>query len=160
MNTWIVVTDASRARLFAANGHNEPPKLIKHLRHEQSRQKGSAVTSDKPGRSQRRAGPGRFSSANESKAEPKDIEATHFAHELARLLDDARNRRQFDRLAVAAPPQFLGLLRSTISPQVKKHLARCIDKDYTKEDARKLSGQLATIVADIQAEQRRKEMGG
>lgn len=158
MNTWIVVTDASRARLFAANGHNEPPKLIKHLSHESSRLRGSEVISDRPGRSHKRVGPGRFSVAD-SRLDPRDVEATHFAHELAQVLEDGRNRRAFDRLAVAAPPQFLGLLRSTISPQVKKYLARCIHKDYTKENTRKLSGQLATIVADIQAEQRRKEMG-
>jgi protein required for attachment to host cells len=159
MNTWIVVTDASRARLFSANGHNEPPKLIRHLSHEASRAKGSDVTSDKPSRTQRRAGAGRFSAAAVKRLEPKDAEATHFAAELAQLLEDGRNRHEFDRLAFAAPPQFLGLLRSSISPQVKKHLARCIDKDYTRENTRKLSGQLATVVAEIQAEQRRKDMG-
>ena len=158
MNTWIVVTDASRARLFAANDHKEPPKLIKQLSHESSRVRGSEVISDRPGRSHKRVGPGRFSVAD-SRMDPREMEATHFAHELARMLDDARNRREFDQLAVAAPPQFLGLLRSSMSAQVKKHLARCIGKDYTKEGNKKLSGQLATLVADIQAEQRRKNMG-
>lgn len=159
-NTWIVVTDASRARLFSADVSSmiDQPKLIGRLSHQASRAKGSSVLSDRPGRSAKRSGAGRFSTADR-KPEPKDVEAEHFAQELARVIEQGRNRREFDHLALAAPPHFLGLLRSNLSPQAKKHLTACVDKDYTRKGPKELSGQLAELIGKIQADQRRKNAG-
>jgi protein required for attachment to host cells len=159
-NTWIVVTDASRARLFSADlsSRTERPKLIGRLSHEASRAKAAEVLSDKPGRMAKRSGAGRFSTADRH-PEPKDLEAAHFAQQLARVIEAGRNRREFNHLALAAPPHFLGLLRSNLSAQVKKHLAACVDKDYTRKGPKELSGQLAEIISEIQAEQRRKNAG-
>jgi protein required for attachment to host cells len=158
-NTWIVVTDASRARLFSADAgsplQKEAPRLIGRLTHAASRAKSADVLSDRPGRMSKRSGAGRFSTADRH-PEPKQIEAEHFAQKLARMLEAGRNRREFDHLALAAPPHFLGLLRSNLSPQLKKHVAACVDKDYTRKGPKDLSGQLQEIIAHVQAERRRK----
>ena len=158
MNSWIVVTDASRARLFSVNGHDEPPRLIRKLSHEASRARGSEVTTDKPGRMNKRAGAARCATADRHPI-PKEIEAEHFAHELTRVLEDGRNRNAFANLAVAAPPHFLGLLRQTMSPQLKRHLSLCVGKDYTKVDTEQLSRRLKEVADKIGAEQRRRDAG-
>jgi len=59
------------------------------------------------------------------------IEAEHFAHSVARVLESGLADNAYERVALVAPPHFLGLLRATISSNVAKRVELTLDKDYT-----------------------------
>jgi protein required for attachment to host cells len=140
MRHWILIANASRARLFLSpNTKSKPVPWILHQEwdHPASRAKGVDLVTDKAGRVQQSAGKGHRPAMAET-TEPKEAEAQHFAHELARSLEKGQDRHEYDALTIAAPPHFLGLLRSLLSPPVQKLLLHTMDKDYTQVPARNL----------------------
>jgi protein required for attachment to host cells len=136
MNQWIVVADASRARVFSI-GENEAWVLERELEHPKSRAKASDLTTDAPGRVQQSFSGG-HRPAMSDRTDPKEVEAEVFARELADFLEQGCNHNRFDRLVIVAPPHFLGVLRKTINGQVEKRVHLSIDKDYTQLSARDL----------------------
>ena len=76
---------------------------------------------------------------------PDVIEEQRFAHRLGELLQKALARRQYESLAILAPPQFLGFLREAVGPRGRKHLARSIAKDLTVVNERDLPTRLAPV---------------
>lgn len=145
-NVWVLVADAARARLF----HVEQPTmtLAPALGREliganlQSRE----IASDRPGRTFDRAGEGRH--AKEPPTDPARHAKGQFAHEIAGLLDDERKQGSFDRLIIAAAPQFLGDLRNSMSKQLRDMVAAEIPKDLSKLRPDELQEHLSEVVAE------------
>jgi protein required for attachment to host cells len=65
-------------------------------------------------------------------SDPHDDQAVRFARRLANLLEVAMKQQQYSQLTLVAPPHFLGLLRSSISTDVRKRLAASSRKDLTR----------------------------
>lgn len=126
-DTWILVADASRARLFASEGHGKPWHLLEDLVHPGSRLKGEEIMADRPGRVALGASGAR--SAMEPHTNPRELEEEHFAHELGHKLRDGHGHNAYQELVLVAPPHFLGLLRKAIGDQVSKHVKASLDKD-------------------------------
>jgi protein required for attachment to host cells len=126
--TWVVVSDACRARLFRL-GPRRQWQLIRELAHPESRAKGRDILTDRPGRMKQSGSPDR--PAMELTKPPHEVESERFAHEIARVLELGLAENAYDRLALVAPPHFLGLLRATINHSVAKHVELTFDKDYT-----------------------------
>lgn len=141
---WILVCDASRARLFQM-AQPEQLKLLEELEHPDSRAKTRDLMADTNGRMPSGQGAGHH--GNMPGAAPdtdaKEVEAMKFARELAKRLDKGRVEHEFDRLVLVAPPHFLGLLKGTLDGEVKKLLAHTIDKDLTSVQARELPERLS-----------------
>ena len=57
-----------------------------------------------------------------------------FARQIAKTLDDALVRKAYDRLVLAAPPEFLGVLCGVLSERVEGGIASTIEKDYLHLD--------------------------
>jgi protein required for attachment to host cells len=140
MTTWIVVSNASRARVFSVNGATPAWTLVRELEHPASRAKGSELTPTEPGRMKQSAGQGR--PAMEAGTPPKEVEAEHFAQELAHLLDKEYDHQAYSQLLLVAPPHFLGLLRKRLNAKLTKHLLASVDKDLTAIEARDLPERL------------------
>jgi protein required for attachment to host cells len=68
------------------------------------------------------------------------------AHEIAKYLDNAAGRGDFDRLVIAAPPRTLGDLRGALSAKVQATLAGDLDKDLMHLPASDLPAQFEAIV--------------
>jgi protein required for attachment to host cells len=143
--TWILISDASRARLFAASSRQKPWTLVRELEHPQSRAKGQDIMADKPGRVKQSMGAG-SRPAMEPVTPPKEVEAEHFAQQLAAVLEDGHGRNDYARLVLAAPPSFLGLLRKALSTQVGKRVVASVDKDYTQLHERDLPERLSDVL--------------
>jgi len=143
--TWILVSDASRARLFATTGRTKPWTLVHTLEHPKSRLKGQDITTDKPGRVRQSAGVG-ARPAMSSPTSIKDIEADHFTQELAALLEGGHGRNAFSRLVLVAPPHLLGRLRKALSAPTRKRVTATIDKDLTQLHERDLPERLADVL--------------
>jgi protein required for attachment to host cells len=141
--TWVLVCDASRARLFAVEGKGRPWKLLRELEHPASRAHGLEITTDKAGRAS--VGPG-IGSARAPATPPKEVEAEHFAQTLADMVEKGCAEDAFGRLVLVAPPHFLGLVRKSLSSQATKRIAGTLDKDLTLVEARHLPERLEAVV--------------
>ncbi len=142
--TWILIGDASRARLFACSGRSNPWTLVREFDHPGSRAKGQDIMADKPGRVRQSAGAG-SRPAMAPPTPPKEVEAEHFAHQLGTVLEDGHGHNAYVRLVLVAPPNFLGLLRKVVSTPVSKRIVADVDKDYTHLPERQLPERLAGL---------------
>ena len=90
------------------------------------------LMSDKPGRTFESGTSAR--SAMEYRSAPKQIEAEKFARGLGRRLAAMFDAHEFDDVVIAAPPKFLGLLRSALGTH-HDHVSNTVvawhEKDYT-----------------------------
>ena len=108
------------------------------------RAKPQDIVTDDPGRHSNGMKSGQRSTWAPANA-PDVVEERRFAHRLGELLQTALARRQYESLAILAPPQCLGFLREAGGPQVRKHLARSIAKDLTVVNERDLPARLGEV---------------
>jgi protein required for attachment to host cells len=102
------------------------------------------LVTDHPGR-YAKGGKRGIKSAMDPVTPPREVEEKRFAHELAELLNVALARGEYERLVLIAPPKFLGILRRSLAPVVRKHLVRAEAKDLTKIKLRDLPEYLESI---------------
>lgn len=139
--TLVMVTNASAARVFSYQAHEEF-SLLKEFSHPESRQKGSDLVSDRPGHNKAKGGGhGAFVPPNN----PKEIEAERFAHELASWLDDQRKQNRCDRVMLVADPNFLGILNKSLNNQTAQLVFKSLNKDYSQVVERDLPEMLGLI---------------
>lgn len=138
--TWILVSNASQARIYFRNGTKQEIALIKELAHPESRMKNSELVTDRAGYMQ---GTGNGHGSKQPQTEPKQNEALHFAQELVQTLNQGRCSQQFEDIVLVAPPAFMGLLNEKIDVQTGKLVSNRINKDYTLATDKELVGYLA-----------------
>ena len=136
--TWILLCEASRARLFTNDSHG---RLTEHsaYAHPGSRVHGHDMVSDRPGR--RAEAPGHHGGLSPD-AEPREVEAQRFALGLDALLKQGLNRHAYDELVLAAPPHFLGLLRNALDGQVAARIVATFDKNFIALQPRELETRI------------------
>ena len=138
--TWILVANASLARLYEHLGPKKGLKLIKELEHPESRMKNAELSSDKAGSFQVSSDSGRGS--REQQTPPKLNAARNFAHALAKELYLGRSRNEFGRAILVAPPAFMGMLNATLDAPTAHMVSGRLEKDYTKTREPELCGHL------------------
>lgn len=146
-NTWILVADGSRARLF----RNESPKVVLRpaLNHEMigENRPSRELVSDKEGRN---AGPGvDRRQAMDQETDPKEHEKQRFLKETAEVLEHELQRHAYDSLVLIAPPKALGELRDNLSKNVTDCIIYEYNKDLTKDRTDKLEERLRGIFRPI-----------
>ncbi len=137
--TWIMVANASQARLFANSGPNKGLQLVKELLHPESREKAADLVSDRVGNYQ---GSGSYAQPTD----PKHHEAERFAQEVSRELEEGSVNNAYERLILVASTHFLGMLNSRLSTQVNHKITERINKDYTHLQPKELAGHLESVV--------------
>ena len=138
--TWILVANASQAKIYLRNGIKQTLELVKELIHPESRMKNAELVTDRAGFMQ---GTGNGHGSKQPQTEPKQNEALHFAQELAQELNQGRCSQQFERIILIAPPAFMGLLGEKIDIQTAKLVSNKVGKDYTQSDEKELIAYLA-----------------
>ena len=141
--TWILVANASQAKLYANTGPKKGLVVVKDLKHPESREKASDLVSDRPGQMH---SPGNGHRASQPKTDPKTNEARHFAQELARELNRARSSGQAGRFILVAPPAFMGLLNEKLDGPTAGLVSDRFEKDYTKSSDKELASHLASCI--------------
>jgi protein required for attachment to host cells len=141
--TWILVANASSARLFHDPGHGKEWKLLSEREHPESRAQVHELVEDDRGRAQNSSHPGGV--ALEPRTDPKEVEAKRFAHELGRMLEKGADDHEYERLMIVAPPHFLGLLRAELADKVARRVTSSVDKDYHELTGRELSERLGPL---------------
>jgi protein required for attachment to host cells len=138
-NTWIVVADSSRARILSAQSRIQPLNDVESLAHPEGRMKAQDLSSDRPGRTFDSHGEGRHG------MEPPDVhhhEQEVFAKEIAEYLEKGRHAGKFAKLALVAPPAFLGVLRQKMNGQLGKLVTHTVQKNLLEQDNETIRAQL------------------
>jgi protein required for attachment to host cells len=137
-NTWILVADGARARLFESEAFNKALNEVACFTNPDGRAPGRDATTERAPRVNESVGPARH--AIEPHTTLRDKSTDRFARTLNAALERGRNDSHFDRLILVAPPRFLGTLHSSLG----KGLTECV----TGEIRRNLT---ALAPAEIQA---------
>jgi protein required for attachment to host cells len=129
VRTYILIADGARARLLLAEGRGKPLVEVpdSDLRHDSKPD--HDLSADRPGRVHESANVSRHA------IERDDLhrrEKERFAQSLADALDKRLANREFDRLVIAAAPETLGVIRSSLSERVKAVILGEVAKDLTK----------------------------
>lgn len=123
---WVVAADAGRARIFETHTPMGSLREIEDLVHSTARAHARDLTSDRPGRSFDSRGQGRH--AMEPQTDAKRHEAELFAKQVAERIERARMQDEFDELVLIAAPEFLGMLRKSLSPTADALVTKEVDK--------------------------------
>jgi protein required for attachment to host cells len=139
---WILVGNASRMRLFSADERGEDWKLLEEFRHDESRAHNMELREqrDNPNAGTLHRPP--------PEIEPdgrRELEHERFARELSGRLDHGFDNHIFERLIIAAPPEFLGRLRKALSKRVLQRLVLDLDADYSNVPARELPTRVPVL---------------
>ncbi|WP_437874765.1 host attachment protein [Sorangium sp. So ce513] len=155
--TWILVSDASRAQLYREEPAGKGFTLLESYSHDESRARVRDLMADAHGRKPNGTpgGNGHITGGGTylgrpgvaPDTDPKDVEKQKFAQELAEVLEKGLNEHAYDALVLIAPPQFLGLLRGTVSKQVSNHIESTVDKDLSWLDGPRLTERLRELRA-------------
>ncbi|MCG2633523.1 MAG: host attachment protein [Gammaproteobacteria bacterium] len=125
---WIVVADSAIAYIYRQVDGPERLQLLETLVHPESREKGSELSSDRPGH---QPGKGSGHGALVQKQSPKAYESARFAAEVADYLDAARRRNQLGALSLVASPGFLGELSGKLDSGLEPLIENRLDRDLT-----------------------------
>lgn len=141
--TWILVANASSAKLYANEGPNTGLEVIKEFDHPASRAKNSDLVTDRAGHMQS-SGNGRGS--RQPHTTPKEHEAQVFALRLARELVHGRSTNQCSRMILVAPPTMMGLINGSLDTNTSNMVSERLEKDYTKTPARQMAQHLSNCI--------------
>ena len=136
---WILVANASRARLFAANASSEDWQLVEELTHPESRTRPTLLYEQPENPN---AGAKHKPSPENQPDARMDFEAERFAKELSKKLDQGFDAHTYRQLVIAAPPQFLGMLRGELSKRVQGVLLMDMRGDFTTEKPREVQERI------------------
>lgn len=138
MSTWILVADASRARVFASEHSNQPLVEMSDILNPDGRLHESEMTTDTDTRGRAPNGAGSHGLGD---APPVKEELMHrFAQQLCAQLEHASQQGKFGRLYMVAPPHFLGILR--------KHRSQELDRSVVGDIAKDICTGTATEIRD------------
>jgi len=119
MNTLVLAADGSRARLFVhKNAHRF--ELVTSWNSPQARHLPGQTNSDKSG-------------SFHGSAYDAEVDAQRHAQQLfaKELMHDLKGKeKDFERIVIAAPPRFLGELRSHLTPAISQKLST-LTRDFT-----------------------------
>jgi protein required for attachment to host cells len=115
---WLIVADAGSARFFEMNDNTGDLTEKITLVHPEARLKAGEIYEGDLGR---KAG-----ASMSPHTDRKEVEDDHFARLVA---DEAKKLDDCDRIHLAAPPKFLGLLRKRLDKSVERKVAGTLAKD-------------------------------
>ena len=132
-STWLLVANGSEARLFETEKRPKTLKLIKNFEHEESREKGSDLITDRSGMYQGDTtnGRGAIQGSMAESTDPKTHEMERFAGELVDALDKGRTTNKFNNLIIVSSPKFHGLLNRKMNHHLESLVGRHVNKDLT-----------------------------
>jgi protein required for attachment to host cells len=139
-NTWIVVCDRTRARIFNSIWpHEKVWDEVGDLVHPEAREHERDTISDGPGSFAETAG---GHHAGDPQTDFRHRTAEAFARQVVDHLEQHRQRDDFGEVVIAAPSVFLGVLRETYPAPLAKLVRREIDKEYVQLTPRELQERL------------------
>lgn len=125
----VLVADAARARLFAADDNTDALTEIETMVNGSAHLRGADLQTDRAGRSFNSMGNGRHGMAPST--DIKEQVANDFAHDVAHRVDQLAAGKNYVNIALVAAPAFLGQLRKALDANTKRKICNEINKDLT-----------------------------
>lgn len=142
--TWAAIADGGKALILINDGTDREPLLRVAAKSELDNPPTREQGTDQPGR---RPDPGPGQRSAMETTDWHEFEESRFIEELAARLNRAAERRQFERLVLAAPPKVLGLLRPALSAQTAARVVAEIGKDLTRHPVDVIEKHVAKALA-------------
>lgn len=142
--TWALVADRSQARILENRGPGKGLSVVEDVEHPEGHWQDRDVKSDKMGRAFDKGGEGRH--AMESPDLPHEHLANMFAKHLAEKLRTARAAGRYQRLVLAAEPNFLGRLRAQLDDATRKLVTGEVGKHLLGAGDRDIADHLAKVM--------------
>jgi protein required for attachment to host cells len=144
-NTWIVVANASRGRVFSTEAprkmdHDDDLSEIACFDHPESRQKMTELTADGFGRHAQASGAG--GSDFSAKSDAREQEKIAFAKEIAKVVSQSLQDKTCEEIVLVMPPEFYGHFKAVAANGLEDKLLMHIGKDYTTLNKHELRVQL------------------
>lgn len=130
MKNWLVVANASRARILEEADDGRGYVHVADLVHPESQQKGVALARDRAGHVEG-TGHGLGSAEYLPRTDPRERERDHFAHEIAATLHEGVAGGRCAGLLLVCSNPFLGRLKGALSDLARKSVLRTVASDYT-----------------------------
>lgn len=140
-NTWVLVADSGRARIFEMHTDNKMIEL-QGFTNSLGRHQNRELRTDGEGRF---FGKGAQGNTSEPNVSPEKHEAIIFANTISKFLTDSYSTQSYAKLIVFAESQFLGLLRDKMDDQVQKLVVAELPKDLSKASIDDIQQQVSTV---------------
>lgn len=140
---WVVVGDSGRARIFSTNRAAPLLEVETHVNPD-VRGKIRDIVSDAPGVTPDRVGYALHAVGTDR--DPREVSSQRFARELADRLREAHASGDFERLFLAAPPPFLGILRQALDPSLHDLVVGEVAKDFSRLGPRQIRELLPDLI--------------
>ena len=126
---WILVANSSLARMFSRESPAEPLVPLVTLAHAESRMTRSELTQERSGTeaNDHSRGPNHLT----PRSDPHRKEQLRFAQEIAKHLDQALARGEFESLLLFASKPFMGELRGQMGKACAARVKGSVEHDYT-----------------------------
>lgn len=138
--TYVLVADGTRARVFAAGEPRGRLREIEDMVHPEGRLHARDLTSDLPGRTHDRAGQGRHSL--EEPTHPKHAEHLAFVRRIAKYFQDLHQREPDIGIVLVAGPELRGLLHKQLDKATMQAVEREVDKNLVQMSAAEIGERL------------------
>jgi len=143
----IVVADQAEAIFYDTTSLQARPSEVGRISDPVAHLHEQDMVSDRPGRGHASVTGARY--AMELEDEPRRHEAVRFAKRIARRLDEARRRGEFEELIVVAGPPFLGVMREELSRPTRQRVVHEIRKDLVHGTVESLRRHLPESAAEL-----------
>lgn len=134
---WVLVADASTARVMGYNESIKEAWQLQAFTNEDARLHEGDLTTDRAGRQKNQVLEGPSAKAH-------SVET--FAKDLATMLASARVRGDYEEVALVAPAQFLGILKAKLDAATTKVVSHTCAKDVVHEPTPTLVAHLEKLV--------------
>ncbi len=141
---WVVVADASRMQIFAADVMLDDLLPLEGRVHAASRVPARELVAGDRGAT--RSGATEIRSRFERHTDPHRDAIEDFAREIGHLLHDGRVAGRFARLVLVAPPQLLGALRAHLDVDTARVVVASIAREWTRLPTPELVARLRDAV--------------
>ena len=131
---WMIVANGSCMKLFKFRERERTLERPSVTLHPESTLMQKDFDSDKKGK------PPRGYGHDPETMSTKKIEEKKFAKEISHFLKESFEKKEFERLYIAASPTFLGLLREELPKDILNHIAEETNKDLTKVPSSEIWG--------------------
>ena len=145
IRTWVLITDAARARVFENTGKGTGLTIVQDMTLDAELLPSHELGTDRPGRSFDSIGSARH--AMESPSDLHREQKRQFARRVAEAIEERQAKQRFESLVLVAPPVTMGDLRAALPEKVKAVVAAEVVADLTKTPMSELPAHLAAHVA-------------
>lgn len=135
-NNWTIILSRNKAKIFSSS-----MSLIEEIKNPLGRERNRTMQRDSAGMNYsntRGIGPHRLTGGKN----PHEEAAVSFAHSICNMLQRRCYKDDFKGLVIAAEPHLMGILKKKMTPKLKAHVLKWVNKDLEKISVKDLPAHL------------------